>query len=54
MRALVCSPLAISSGATSTAYRESELGAGIPAAYKVIDKPSVEILDGFFQLRNRS
>ena len=35
-----------------SAYRESDLAASIPAAYKVVGKPQVEIVDGFFQLRN--
>lgn len=33
------------------AYRESELAASIPAAYKVTSPPTVEILDALFQLR---
>lgn len=35
-----------------SAYRESDLAASIPAAYKVIGKPGVEILNGLFQLRD--
>ena len=34
-----------------SAYRESELAASIPAAYKVMGSPTVEILDTLFQLR---
>lgn len=33
------------------AYRESDLAASIPAAYKVTGPPTVEILDALFQLR---
>jgi heme-degrading monooxygenase HmoA len=33
------------------AYRESDLAASIPAAYKVKGAPEVEILDVLFQLR---
>ena len=32
-------------------YRESDLADSIPAAYKVIGPPTVEILDTLFQLR---
>jgi heme-degrading monooxygenase HmoA len=35
-----------------SAYRESDLAASIPAAYKVKGTPSVEILETLFQLRN--
>lgn len=35
-----------------SAYRESDLAASIPVAYKVIGKPSIEVLNGLFQLRN--
>lgn len=34
-----------------SAYRESDLAASIPAAYKIRGKPTVEILDAVFQLR---
>lgn len=34
-----------------SAYRESDLAASIPAAYKVIGAPSIEILDTLFTLR---
>lgn len=34
------------------AYRQSELAAGIPAAYEILEAPNVEILDILFQLRN--
>ena len=33
------------------AFRESDLAASIPAAYKVMGPPSIEILDTLFQLR---
>ncbi len=33
------------------AFRESDLAAGIPAAYQVTKPPSVEVLDVLFQLR---
>ena len=33
------------------AYRESDLAASIPNAYKIVGKPTVEILDTLFQLR---
>lgn len=33
------------------AYRESDLAASIPEAYKVVGQPSVEILETMFQLR---
>ncbi len=33
------------------AYRESELAASIPLAYKVVGTPHVEILDTLFRLR---
>ena len=33
------------------AYRESDLAASIPTAYKVKGSPTVEILDVLFQLR---
>ncbi|GMV93013.1 MAG: hypothetical protein AMXMBFR82_27910 [Candidatus Hydrogenedentota bacterium] len=33
------------------AYRESELAASIPEAYKVTGAPEVEIVDVLFQLR---
>ena len=32
-------------------YRESELAATIPAAYKVVGKPKIEVLESLFQLR---
>jgi heme-degrading monooxygenase HmoA len=32
-------------------YRESNLAASIPTAYKVIGSPTIEILDTLFQLR---
>ena len=32
-------------------FRESELAAGIPQAYKVIEAPDIEIMDVLFQLR---
>lgn len=34
------------------AFRESELAATIPQAYRVKGKPSIEILEGLFQLRD--
>lgn len=34
-----------------SAYRESDLAASIPAAYKVKGTPSVEVLDALFPLR---
>lgn len=37
-----------------SAYRESDLAAGIPQAYKVKGTPTVEILDTLFQLREPS
>lgn len=37
-----------------TRYRESELAASIPGAYKVVGKPEIEILDTLFQLRERA
>jgi heme-degrading monooxygenase HmoA len=33
------------------AYRESELAASIPQAYKLLEAPEVEILDIMFELR---
>lgn len=33
-------------------YRESELAASIPQAYKLIEAPSIELLDVLFQLRD--
>jgi heme-degrading monooxygenase HmoA len=33
------------------AYRESELAASIPQAYKLIEAPEIEILDVMFELR---
>ena len=35
-----------------SAYRESDLAAGIPAAYQVKGPPTIEILEGLFQLRD--
>ena len=32
-------------------YRESDLAASIPQAYKIIEAPNIEILDVLFQLR---
>ena len=32
-------------------YRESELAASIPEAYKLLEAPDIEILDIMFQLR---
>ena len=32
-------------------FRESELAASIPKAYKVVEPPTVEILDVLFELR---
>jgi len=32
-------------------YRESDLAASIPQAYKIIEAPDIEILDVLFQLR---
>jgi heme-degrading monooxygenase HmoA len=32
-------------------YRESDLAASIPQAYKLIEAPDIEILDVLFQLR---
>lgn len=34
------------------AYRASKLAASIPEAYKIIGKPSIEIMDCLFQLRD--
>jgi heme-degrading monooxygenase HmoA len=34
-----------------SSYRESDLAASIPTAYKVMGPPTVEILDTLFQLR---
>lgn len=36
------------------AFRQSELAATIPSAYKVMSKPDIEILQGMFQLRDES
>jgi len=33
-------------------YRESELAAGIPKAYKVKGQPTIEVLETLFQLRD--
>jgi len=33
-------------------YRESELAASIPRAYKLIEAPNIEIIDVLFQLRD--
>jgi heme-degrading monooxygenase HmoA len=33
-------------------YRESDLAAGIPAAYELTEAPNIEILDVLFQLRD--
>ena len=33
------------------AYKNSELAAGIPAAYEISEPPSIEIMDLLFQLR---
>ena len=35
------------------AYRESDLAATIPAAYKATGAPMIETLDGLFQLREQ-
>lgn len=34
------------------AYRQSDLAAGIPAAYKVVGQPEIEILDVIMPLRD--
>ena len=34
-----------------SSYRESDLAASIPAAYKVMGPPTIDILDTLFQLR---
>ena len=34
-----------------TAYKGSELAAGIPAAYEISEPPSIEIMEMLFQLR---
>ena len=34
-----------------SAFRQTELAASIPAAYKVVGAPSIEILNTLFQLR---
>jgi heme-degrading monooxygenase HmoA len=34
-----------------SSYRESDLAASIPEAYKVVGPPSIEIFDTLFQLR---
>lgn len=39
------------SGESLAAFRESDLAARIPAAYKVVGPVSIEILDTLFQLR---
>ena len=36
------------------AYRESDLAASIPEAYKVVGKPNVEILETLFLLREQA
>ena len=36
------------------AYRESDLAASIPEAYKVVGKPNVEILETLFRLREQA
>jgi hypothetical protein len=33
------------------AYRESELAASIPQAYKLLEAPEIELLDVMFELR---
>ena len=33
------------------AFRETELAATIPKAYKVLEPPNIQVLDGVFQLR---
>lgn len=33
-------------------YRQSELAAGIPQAYEIIEAPDIEMLDVLFQLRD--
>ena len=33
-------------------YRESELAASIPRAYKLIEAPNIDIIDVLFQLRD--
>jgi len=33
-------------------YRESELAASIPQAYKLIEAPNIDIIDVLFQLRD--
>lgn len=38
--------------ASLEAYRASDLAAGIPKAYEIIDAPDIEIMDVLFQLRN--
>lgn len=35
-----------------TAYKVSELAAGIPAAYEISEPPSIEIMEMMFQLRD--
>ena len=35
-----------------SAFRESELAATIPAAYKVVGKPDIEVMETFIQLRD--
>ena len=37
---------------SAKSYRESELAASIPSAYKVIGKPDIEMFDTLFQLRD--
>lgn len=39
------------SEASLKAFRESELAAGIPAAYQVLEAPDIEIMDVLFTLR---
>lgn len=39
------------SKASLEAYRKSDLAATIPQAYKLIEAPDIEIMDGLFQLR---
>jgi len=39
------------SPASLQAYRASDLAASIPAAYKVVEAPSIQVLHTLFQLR---
>lgn len=40
------------SRASLAEFRKSDLAAGIPAAYKLIEAPNIEVLDVLFKLRD--